>query len=349
MELEMSNKKEKKALLEAILGAEVIVPTSNVQGSQNLDILNIVSSDLFSGLSNYFGSTAPFFQTSLPLERIVRYKNGSFSSMERSIKGGFSQHQGFDIISSMDVVQQLMTYVMPMLNQRLAAIYADLINQNNYYLSQVQDQFIVPEISKLKSIAEFIQDVSDDITHIAKSNNLSVATLTNLQQRRIDLKQTFHTFVSRLEQSVQSDFFNPQDIANTYLVARYALSNYIVSLVFECIVSGNIDDESVQGLESKVDKCFNLLNNITGRLSKLLDDRRLVNSNEINTINSFYRWSYDYLTQNRVNSLHSENISINNIQNFTLSYFDIDFEKQRLKEFVNERHAFIKTIFISNP
>jgi hypothetical protein len=343
----MSNKEEKKNLLEAILGAEVIVPRSNVQDSKNIDILNIVSNDLFSGLSNYFGSTAPFFQTSLPLKRIVRYKDGSFSSMEKSIKGGFSQHQGFDIISSMDVVQQIMTCVIPMLNQRLAGIYANLINQNNYFLSQIQDQFIIPEISKLKSIAEFIKDVSEDINHISKSNNLSVATLTNLQQRRIDLKQTFHTFVSRLEQSVYSNFFNPQDIANSYMVARYALSNYIVSMVFECIVSGNIDDESVQRLESKVDNCFNLLNNITAQLSKILDNRKFANSNEINNINSFYRWSCDYLTQNRITNLNSENINISNIQNCTLLYFDIDFEKQRLKEFINARHDFIKTIIIS--
>ncbi|WP_174979060.1 hypothetical protein [Burkholderia lata] len=344
----MANQEEKKALLEAILGAEVIVPTSNIRSSKNSDILNIVSGDLFSGLSDYFNSAAPFFQTSLPLERIVRYKDGSFSSMEKSVKGGFSQHQGFEIISSMDVAQKIMTCVVPMLNQRLAAIYADLIDQNNHYLSQIQDQFIIPEISKLKSIAEFIQDVSDDIAHISKSNNLSAATLTNLQQRRIDLKQTFHTFIGRLEQLVQSGYFNPQDIANSYLVARYALSNYIVSLVFECIVSGNIDDESIQLLEHKVDKFFNILNNITAQLSGILDDRKIANSNEISSINSFYIWSYDYVTQNRINNLRSENVGIDSIQRGTLSYFDVDFEKQRLKEFINARHDFIKTIFISN-
>lgn len=341
--------KEKKDLLETILGSEVIVPSSSTQDLKSSDILNIVSGDLFSSLSGYFGSTAPFFQTSLPLERIVRYKDGSFSSMEKSVKGGFSQHQGFDIINGMDVVQQLMTCVMPMLNQRLTEIYKDLINQNNHYLSQIQDQFIIPEISKLKSIAEFIQDVSDDITHISKSNNLSIATLTNIQQRRIDLKQIFYTFISRLEQSVNSQFFDPQNIANSYLVARYALSNYIVSLVLECIVSGNIDDESVKKLESKVEKCFNQLNQITAKLSEILESKRFANASEINNINSFYNWSYDYMAQDKVNNLCSQNNSIDNIKNSTLSYFDINFEKQRLKEFIKSRHSFIKTIRISKP
>lgn len=340
----MSAKDDKKALLETILGSEVVIPTSDIHGKKKDEILNIVSEDLFGGLSRYFNSNAPFFQTSLPLERIVRYKDGSFSSMEKSIKGGFSQHQGFDILNGMDIVQQLMSCVMPMLNQRLTSIYADLINQNNYYLSQVQDQFIIPEISKLKSIAEFIKDVSDEISHISKSNNLSVATLTNIQQRRIDLKQIFHTFIARLEQSVNSSFFDPQNIANSYLVARYSLSNYIVSLVLECIVSGNIDDESINRLESKVKKCFSELNHITQRLSDILENRRYANSNEIRNINSFYRRSYDYMAQNQVNNLHNQNYNIDQIKNDTLTYFDIEFEKQRLREFINARHDFVKVI-----
>ncbi len=343
----MSKKDEQKALLETILGSEVIIPTSDIQSHKNDGILNIVSQDLFGGLSHYFNSNAPFFQTSLPLGRIVRYKDGSFSSMEKSIKGGFSQHQGFDILNSMDIVQQLMSCVMPMLNQRLTSIYSDLISQNNYYLSQVQDQFIIPEISKLKSIAEFIKDVSDEITHISKSNNLCIATLTNIQQRRIDLKQIFHTFIARLEQSVNSSFFDPQNIANSYLVARYSLSNYIVSLVLECIVSGNIDDESVSRLESKVEKSFSDLNHITQKLSNILENRRYANFNEINNINSFYRWSYDYMTQNQVNNLHNQNQNIDRIQSETLTYFDIEFEKKRLREFIKARHDFVKVIRIS--
>lgn len=343
----MSKKDEQKALLETILGSEVIIPTSDIQSHKNDGILNIVSQDLFGGLSHYFNSNAPFFQTSLPLGRIVRYKDGSFSSMEKSIKGGFSQHQGFDILNSMDIVQQLMSCVMPMLNQRLTSIYSDLISQNNYYLSQFQDQFIIPEISKLKSIAEFIKDVSDEITHISKSNNLCIATLTNIQQRRIDLKQIFHTFIARLEQSVNSSFFDPQNIANSYLVARYSLSNYIVSLVLECIVSGNIDDESVSRLESKVEKSFSELNHITQKLSNILENRRYANFNEINNINSFYRWSYDYMTQNQVNNLHNQNQNIDRIQSETLTYFDIEFEKKRLREFIKARHDFVKVIRIS--
>lgn len=341
----MSKKDEQKALLEKILGSEIIIHHSDVQSQKNHGVLNIISQDLFSSLSHYFNSNAPFFQTSLPLDRIVRYKDGSFSSMEKSIKGGFSQHQGFDIINSMDITQQLMSCVMPMLNQRLTSIYADLINQNNYYLSQIQDQLIIPEISKLKSIAEFIKDVSDEISHISKSNNLCVATLTNMQQRRIDLKQIFHTFITRLEQSI--NFFDPQNIANSYLVARYSLSNYIVSLVLECIVSGNIDDESVKRLESKVEKCFHDLNSITQRLSTILENRRFANRNEINNINSFYRWSYDYMAQNQVNNLHNQNNNIDRINNETLVYFDIEFEKQRLKDFIKARHDFVEDIVIS--
>jgi len=330
-----------------ILGSEVIIPTSNAHQGLGGGVLQIVSNDLYCGLANYFNSTAPFFQTSLPLERIVRYKDGSFSSMEKSIKGGFSRHQGYDIINSMDVVQQLMSHVMPRLNQRLASIYSDLINQNNDYLNQVQDIFIIPEISKLKSIAEYIRDVSDEIEQISKSSSLSIATLTNIQQRRIDLKQTFHTFISRLKQLVDAYSFDPQNIGNSYLIARYALSNYIVSLVLECIVSGNLDDDSVARMKKKVEGCFQELNGITERLSQILQQRKFANASEINNINYFHRWPYGYMTQNQLSNLQTQNQSIDNLQNHTLQYFDINFEIQRLDDFIKARHDFLKKIEVS--
>ncbi|MFZ2450343.1 MAG: hypothetical protein WAW36_07490 [Methylovulum miyakonense] len=342
----MTNNDEKKALLETILGSEIVIPTSLTSSENQSNILQIVSDDLYNGLANYFGSEAPFFTTSLPLERIVRYKDGSFSSMEKSLKGGFSQHQGFDIVNGMNIVQQLMTCVMPMLNQRLTSIYSDLISQNSHYINQIQNNFVIPELSKLKSIAEFIKDVSDEIVHISKSNSLSIATLTNIQQRRIDLKQIFHTFLAHLEQSVNSQFFDPQTIANSYLIARHSLSNYIVSLVLESIVSGNLDDESIERMKYKIEKCFNELNRITSSLSLILESRKFTNANQINNINSFYKWSIDYITQNQLNTLHSQNQSIDSIQKNTLNYFDIDFEKKRLDEFVKSRHDFVKKIEI---
>lgn len=336
-----------KNLLEIVLGTNFIIPVSNEKISNNNHELNIVSSELFSSLSNYLGSTAPFFQTSLPLDRIVRYKDGSFSSMEKSIKGSFSQHQGFEIINVMDMAQNIMNHVTPMLNQRLSSIYTDLINQNSYYLNQIKDNIIIPEISKLKSISEYIKDVSDDIQSISKSTNLSIATLTNLQRLRVDLKQTFYIFINRLEQSTQSLFFTPIDIANNYLIARYALSNYIVSLVFECIISGNIDDESIRKMESKIDKCFQKLNAITNQLAQSLDSRKFANCNEINSITQFFQWSYNFLNENKLINLQNENFHIEFIKNNTLSYFDVDFENRKLKDFINARHSLIKNIKIS--
>ena len=338
---------EKKALLDKILGGEMVVPASNDSHHFGEDVLHIISGDLHSGIANYFNSSAPFFQARLPLDRIVRYKDGSFSSMERSIKGGFGQHQGYDIINGMDVAHQLMSHIMPILNQRLVSIYADLIKQNSDYLNQIHDIFIVPEISKLKSIAEYIRDVSDEIEQISKSTNLSIATLTNVQQRRIDLKQLFYTFISRLQQAVGAALFDPANIANSYLIARFALSNYIASLVLECIVAGNIDDVSIAKMKVKVEGCLQELNEITGRLSLILKQKKFSNANEINNINSFYRWSYDYLAQNQLNNLHFQNRNIDFIQTETLQYFDVAFEIKRLDDFIKARHEVLEKIEIT--
>ena len=118
-------------------------------------------------------------------------------------------------------------------------------------------------------------------------------------------------------------------------------------LASEFDISGNIDDESVSRLESKVEKCFSDLNHITQKLSNILENRRYANFSEINNINSFYRWSYDYMTQNQVNNLYNQNQNIDRIQSETLTYFDIEFEKKRLREFIKARHDFVKVIRIS--
>lgn len=333
----MSTNIEKHTLLEKILGSEIVSPRSNDMKFNDGTALNIISNDLYNSLAVFFNSSAPFFQTNIPIDRIIKYKDGTFSSMEKSIKGGISQHQGFDIINSIDIAQKLMSNIMPNLNRKLVSIYSDIINQNNYYLEQVRDILIVPEISKLKSIAEFIKDVSDEIEQISKSNVLSIATLTNIQQRRIDLKQTFYTFLSRLHQAIDSPFFDPQNIANSYLTARYALSNYIVSLVLENIVTGNLDDDSIDRMKNKIEQCFQELNKITLQLSQILQQRIFSNSHEINNINSFFQWPYDYMTHVQLNNLHNQNINIDNLKKNTLQYFDINLELQRIDQFIKSR------------
>jgi len=342
----MSKQTEKTSLLAEIIGSEITIPSSNLRRENQQEILRIVSNDLYDGLARFLGDSAPFFKTSLPLERIIKYRDGSFSSMEKSIKGGFSQHQGFELINSLSLAGDIMSHVIPQLNTKLVSIYADLLNQNNDLLNQLQDTFITPEISRLKSIQEFMREVADEIEEISKSPNLSTATLTNLQQRRIDLKETFHTFFARLKQSVDSSFFDPQAIANNYLTTRHALSGYMASLILECVVSGNVGDKSVASLKNKVEACLNELNSITSRLFEILSDRQYSIQIEIRDINSFYQWSYNYMVQNRISTLHSHNQGIESIKTATLKHFDINVEMQRIDEFINARHRLLQKIEI---
>ncbi len=79
----MSVKKDKKALLETILGSEITIPSKTTKVSEMINrenILEIVSSDLHSSLSDFFDALAPIFTTSLPLEAIIKYKDGNYSA-----------------------------------------------------------------------------------------------------------------------------------------------------------------------------------------------------------------------------------------------------------------------------
>lgn len=340
-------KNEKMSLLAEIIGSEITIPSSHLRSSNQQEVLRIFSTELYNGLAEFLGNSGPFFQTSLPLDRIIKYKDGSFSSMEKSIKGGFGQHQGFELISSLSLAGGIMSHVIPQLNTRLIALYSDLLNQNNDLLNQLQDTFIIPEISKLKSIQEFMREIANEIEEISKSPQLSTATLTNLQQRRIDLKAIFHTFFTRLKQSVDSGFFDPQAIANNYLTTRHALSGYIASLVLECVISGNVSNKSVENLKQKVTTCLNELNSITVRLFEILNHKQYSIQSEIRDINSLYQWSYDYITQNKISTLHNHNHNIETMKISTLKQFDINFEMQRIDDFIRARHHLLEKIEIS--
>lgn len=343
----MTRQMEEKSLLAEIIGSEITIPSTSTLRNGDENILRIVSDDLYNSLANFLGSSAPFFQAALPLDRIIKYKDGSFSSIEKSIKGGFGQHQGFHLLSNLRIASEIMSHVIPQLNARLTAIYSDLLSQNNDLLNQIQDVFITPEIGKLKSIQEFMREVANDIEEISKSPQLSTATLTNLQQRRIDLKTTFHTFFTRLKNSVDGSFFDLQAIANNYLTTRHALSGYMASLVLECVVSGNMDNKSVSNLKSKVTNCIDELNSITDRLFQILSDQQYSIKGEIRNIDSFYGWTYDYIAQNKINTLHSHDQSIEAMKYSTLKQFDIKQELARIDEFINARQSFLKKIEIA--
>lgn len=335
----------KQSLFEIIIGStiEMAEPRNN---NQNPATIQIISNELHSGLANFFGTNTSLFRTNLSLEKVVRYKDGSYSSMEKAIKGGFSKHQGYEIVQGLDLAQQIMTHVMPCLNQKLFSIYAEIINQNANYIEQIQNIFIIPELSHLKSISDYLKDVSLEIGQITKSNNLSTATLTNIQQNRINLKKTFYTFLHKLHQSAVSNFFDPQAIADNYLITRYALSNYIVCLVLENIISGNIDDESMGRLNEKVKKAFSELNDITEKLYSILQRRQFSNTAQVSNINSMYYWSIDYLARQNLNNLQSENSNIERLKTGTLQYLDISFEMKRLDDFIKSRHELLKAVEI---
>jgi len=342
----MNNLEDKKGLLEAVLGAEITIHASDLNPVYQADLVQVVSTDLYQSLTRFFGETPPLFTVSMPLDRIVRYKDGSYSSMERALVGGIAQHQGYDLVNGLNLAQHIMDGLMPVLSHRLIAIYSDLIAQNSAFASQINNIFIVPELSKLKSTSEFIKEVAQDIRLISRSDRLGVATLSNVQQRRIDLNQTFYTFTSRLSQSANGGYFDAQSVADDYFVARHALSNYIVALVLEIIIARTLDDESVTVMRRKVVECFERLNAVTEDLARSLQNRELANWNEINNIDNFYRWSYDFMASNRRNSLHAQNQQIRGLKENALSYFDIQFELDRVDEFVRSRHNLVRSVVL---
>lgn len=352
----MSASEEKKSLFEMILGGKLELSNPYESLLQNSPSLEIISDDLYCDLQSFFDKEAPFFITSLPLDRIVRYRDGSYSSMSKSARNSIGGHKGYEIVSGFDIANKFMYYAMPRLKAKLASVYSDLILENQYHIDLLNNNLTIPNVSLLKSIADYTQQIVEDIEDIAKSVELTTSTLTNLQAQRIKLRTVFYTHIEHLNNSIRgisynynqnngcNNFIDEKNIADNYLLARHSLSYFIVSQVLEQIISGNLDESSVGKLKKRAKKCFDDLNSITQQVAQALKYKIQINSSEIYSINNCYRWSFDQYVNGRLGSLYGQNNSMQGIIETKLKQFDIDHEMQRLDEFINSRHSLVARI-----
>ncbi len=336
---------DKMAIFKDILGAEITIPTKPVLLSHDFIGIEIVSQDLHDKIAGYFSASTPLFKASIPLDKLVRYKDGGFSSMVKSIHGGIEGHKGFAIINGLDIAQDIISHIVPSFNQKLIGIYSDLINQNNFNQNQFLNQFVVPDVCRLKAIADFVKEISGDISNISKSKALTIATLGNVQKNRIELNSMFYKFIEQLNQSIVSPFLDLNAIEHNYDIVKHAASYYIVSLIIEYVLSGNLDEDGSNKMKGKVEACFNKINEITTKLYNIIQGK--INNNSFTINQSSLLWSVlDYANQMNVNGLLIQNNALINIQNKKLSCFNVSEEMERLGLFFNTRYQLLDNVHI---
>ncbi|GAA6963387.1 hypothetical protein EWZ75_04560 [Helicobacter pylori] len=358
-------------LLERVLGSRIeVLPT--LPRKQTLDsnyqrMILIKSNELYDKLGhiiNHGLSSLPIFTTSVPLDKLVLYKDGKVSSMLKGVKG-FGGHEGFEIVGAIELTTGIMNHIAPILNYKLAEIYYEayaetnrLFDENQRLLTQ-QNIFVVQQVNALKAKTKFLQEVYKDISQISKSDIWRQSTCTNLQRIHIELNEIFYNFISQINQGLILKNFN--DVGSNYICARYALSHYGFALVLEYVVAGLIDNESMKFLKAKVEEAFDSFNKTTSDLERELNFIQNSNFQTQKYIwnNPFLGWWYDSWNnqpqpqhspyqQNELNRLNNENADIEYIKSNILSYFNIKRDREALFNLIEAPKQYLQNIVITH-
>ncbi|GAA7446548.1 hypothetical protein MM0357_12150 [Helicobacter pylori] len=357
-------------LLEGVLGQRIIALPQESNSMNCQYRIQIESNELYDKLGhiiNHGLSSLPIFTTSVPLDKLVLYKDGKVSSMLKGVKG-VGGHQGFELINHTELAVNIMNHIASILDYKLAEIYYKayaetnrLFDENQRLLAQqnIQNIFVAQQINALNAKTKFLQEAYKDISQISKSEVARQGIYTNLQKIRIELDEIFYNFISQIDQELMVKNFN--DVSNNYICARYALSRYIFALVLEYVVAGLIDNESMKLLKNKVEEAFCSFNQTTRNLRGELNSIQNSNFQTQQYIwdNPFFGWwynswnnqpqpQYSPYQQNELNRLNNENINIENINNNVLSYFDIKRDKEALFNLIEAPKQYLQNIVITS-
>ena len=291
-----------------LLNQQLNIDISYIQPTGfNLDQL-IVKSDflrqsILREAENNIGSHV--LKLSLPIEEYSRYKNNTVSSIIRK-NGVIKDHVGHqdlrtaDIIDS--VVYKLSQYYTQAIFQEFQGFFSNI--QSVVYateqniLGTIHQTFDREYLNELRSITEFYEEIYDDIGDISASKDRCNSYLTHVIGNRQKTLKLINHFLEKLwswpNRLLMRDFnsrnytsVNYDELSNDYLICRQAISNYVVCLVFEHILSGNIDDSSKNKVIRKIERNLNKFKEVDHAIKSSLQQRDSNNWQD-------YRWYTPY-------------------------------------------------------
>lgn len=337
------NKNRKIITLEKIIGNSIdfnpVKMNSNLMSRELQNNLTVYSDELYAGLVNFFDVRPSFFQTSISVDRLVQYKDGSVSSMIKGTKG-IEGHAGFDIVDTLQLANEIFIHVGNAFNKAIFNIFEPIVAGVNSNISNIYIQFQLQDFAQLKSISFFLQEIYQDLVEMGFSKEQSLATLTNIQKCRIDLRELLYKYHEMIRSNI-SPFHEimPMDLlSSNYVSCRFCKSLYIISLVMETILSNRLDDEGVKSLRKKVEDSITEFNSLTSEVFTALKNRFDYNESKINNI---FDWSMNEI---RRTQKYYENQSLNNFAHKEIAFIDPQIEIQKIDEILKSRPKLLTSI-----
>lgn len=277
------------------------------------------------------------------MNRLVKYGDGSISSMVKGVKG-ISGHQGFDAIDSIELANDLFMHIGTAFNNAVAKIYASYVEKINLEVNNVYQQFLLHDFTKIKSISFFLKEVYSDIYEAGFNKEQAQATLTNVQRSRVELRELVYRYIEHIRSNISpwQQLIPINDLVSNYLSCRYCISLYTIALVSETIISNGLDDNGFKSLKTKVSITLGEFNELTSEVNRNLETRFYNNQQQIN---NQMHWAWNHLTAQQETN---ENFDLNNFASNHLSQFCKNTELSKIDEIFESRDRLLSDIVITD-
>jgi hypothetical protein len=244
---------------------------------------------------------------SLPITEYSRYKNNTVSSIIRK-NGVISDHIGHQDIRTADIIDTVFYKVSQHYTQEIfrefqnffsniqSVAYAtekNIINAINY-------NFEREYLNELRSITEFYEEIYDDIGDISASKERCNSYLTHVIGNRQKTLKLINHFLENLwswpNRLLGRDFsnnflaINYNELSNDYLLCRQAVSNYVICLVFEHVLSGNIDGDNKNKVIKKIERKLNKFKGVDQAIKNSLQQRDANNWQNFQWYSPYENW-----------------------------------------------------------
>lgn len=269
----------------------------------NIHLDTNIFQNILSKVESRFGSQ--FLKFEISPDNYMRYKNGHISSMIKNDTGGIQKHVGFETVEMVNLVDYIFMEVDRFYTAQILSQFNNSVNQifraiDEYQIQIINQSFYFKEqeqIEELASFKDFFEDIYDELGEISTSSLRATSYITNLVDIRKKNYKIYNFFITKLENwiniilaydSYRHSFINNpinfQELEKDFYFARQSISTYMICLIYEHVICGNIDIKSKEKIIKKL-KNF---------LSKFYDVEKRIKDSLIQRDNSNQNWNWNF-------------------------------------------------------
>ncbi|MGI2914335.1 hypothetical protein [Vibrio alginolyticus] len=319
-----------------------IAPVNNQLSRSPLYLESDLYNRILANAESRFGQEV--LQFGISPENYMRYKNGKVSSI---VKGdaGFQSHEGFEAVKMVNLVDSIFGEVSQFYTNQILSEFQDLTNNIFTSINHVQSTLLnqalylkeQEHVEDLVSFQDFFNEINDELGDISNSSVRCIAYVGSLLEIRKKIYKTYNYFIGNLsgwsDKILSYDNFGNyfqidyQSLNNDYCLCRQAINCYMITLVYEYVISGNIDDKSRDKIIRKIESFLEKFRLADSRIKWALSQR--------DSSNRTWNWYYRQDKQNDSNSI-----------GWFLSQFskDPNFEITKVKEIFNRSKELLSAI-----